>query len=315
MKTQLASRSPTGEEAIFILYVRPGRRKAKKVAAAEVIALLRDLGATSSKGGPLSEVRGVAWVGLPIENVTTACSRIARLGYSSAVDLVQPLASNLVTGTETVVTWKRHEVALVRIYEESDEQLRDLAPDRRTFLLQCGDGVVRAITGYRGSPGPFEHRALPVFDARLLVNLVWKESIGVLLDLFAGAGGIVIEAKAAGWTTVSVDNDPSLRFGLAQLSDYHIVASAISLPIADASVDAVASEPPYHPAALDVVIASLTEISRVLKPGGRVALLVAGGHAQPIAHAAEKLKLLIEINEPIDRKGTSVTCLCWRTAR
>jgi len=150
------------------------------------------------------------WVTIPEENDATAQSRLKRLGYTCAVDIVRDLPKNRAK-PETITKWRGRNVELVRIYEESDDRLRESAPDHRTFLLEGADGVIRPVVGYRGSPGPLEHRALPVVDARFLVNLVWQPRGGIPLDPFAGAGGIVIEAKLAGWTTFSLDNDPSLR--------------------------------------------------------------------------------------------------------
>jgi len=182
------------DRATLVIHLRPSRLKAKAVAVAEILALLRGLGAAHSAGGPLSETRGIAWVSIPGSTVAIACSRIGRLGYSRAVDLVRPLTGNRAKDSE-VVRWKGRDVALVRVYDQPNSQLRDGAPDRRTFLLECGDGVIRPVPGYRGGRGPLQHRALPVVDARLLVNLVYRSAGGVLLDPFAGAGGIAIEAS------------------------------------------------------------------------------------------------------------------------
>ena len=301
-------------EATLVIHLRPSRLRAKAVAVAEILAVMRDLGAVSSSGGPLAEIRGVAWVRIPEDRVAIARSRLRRLGYARAVDLVRPLAENEARDSR-VVRWKGHNVALERIYDEPDAQLRDSAPDRRTFLLECGDGVVRPIPGYRGGRGPLEHRALPVVDARLLVNLVFRPTGGVFLDPFAGAGGIVIEAGLAGWTALSLDNDPALRFGLDRSADCHIVGDARALPLADESVDAIASEPPYHPAYIETVAASIREMARVLRPGGRAALLVQSGQVDLLNEVAQQVGLRAELNEPINRKGTSVSCLCWARRR
>ena len=144
-----------------------------------------------------------------------------------------------------------------------------MAPDRREFLFETSDREVRAIRGYRGSPGSLTRRALPVPDARLLVNLVARGSPGVLLDPFAGAGGIVIEALEAGWRVISADADPAVRHGLAWLGAAHVVADARRLPLADDSVDAVATEPPYHRGVGDLVAEALVELRRVRKAHAR----------------------------------------------
>ncbi len=309
-----------------MLRLRAARRKAREAAFAEMLAVLRGLDARRGAGGPLSDEPGVAWVSLPEPNLETALRRLSRLGYTEAVEVVTPLGKIDLDlpgrpRIKPIITrWKRRDVALVRVYEESDQSLRANAPDRRAFLLECNDGVVRAIPGYRGGRGPLEHRALPVIDARLLVNLVTCEgacevaceAVGRrLLDPFAGAGGIIIEANSKGFATVSLDRDAALRFGLSQLASRHVVGDASSMPFAAASFDAVASEPPYHASALEAVVASISEIARVTIPGARVAMLIACEQAAAIRQAATRADLKLELEVPIDRKGTPVSCLCW----
>ena len=305
------SKFGTNAQTTLVAHLRTSRRKARRVAIAEILGLLGDLGAAASASGPLAEVRGVMWVTIPEENVATAQSRLQKLGYTYAVDVVRELRKNR-TESESITKWKRRDVALVRIYEEPDGRLRESSPDRRTFLLEGADGIVRPVVGYRGGPGLLEHRALPVVDARLLVNLVWQPMCGVLLDPFAGAGGVVIEAKSTGWTTLGLDIDPSLRVGLNRLADFHVVGSAAMLPFVEASIDAIATEPPYHPSALDVMIASIAEMCRVLRPGGRGALLVAADQAQQVRCMLALLEVALELDERINRRGTPVHCFCWK---
>jgi Methyltransferase domain len=298
-------------KATLVLRLRASRRNARDAATAEVCSLLREAGARPGRGGPLSEERGAAWVELEEEFVPALPSAVDRLGYTERVDLVRPAGSAPVGPDATPVRWKGHTVFLVPVYSEPDGELRAFDPDRRSFLLECGDGVVRRIEGYRGGRGPMEHRALPVVDARLLVNLVASFSRGRLLDPFAGAGGIVVEARASGWTVASVDVDPALRHGLAELADEHTVGDARSLPFPTASVDAVATEPPYHPSALETVVASIPEIARVLRPGARAAMLAGAAHREAIASAAAAAGLRLELETAIDRKGTDVAAFAW----
>jgi hypothetical protein len=303
-------RAETEPDATLVLRLRPSRRKAPAAAIAEVLALLRGLGARQAPGGPLSELSGIAWVKVPTEHVTSAASRLQGLGYTSAVELVRPAASPDPRGPR-VVRWRGQNVELLPLYEEPEESLRAAAPDRRTFLLEGGDGIIRPTAGYRGGPGALEHRALPVVDARLLVNLVMTPGRGLLLDPFAGAGGVVIEACARDWTALSLDIDPRLRIGLAQLAALHVVGDATALPIATASIAAVATEPPYHPSARFAVIESIAEVARVLRPGGRAAFLVASTQASTLRAAGDSAGLKLELDVAINRKGTDVSCLCW----
>lgn len=271
---------------------------------AEVVALLRDLGARPATGGPLAEARGVAWVSVPAEHSQIAAGRLERLGYCEAVEMVEQAG-----GPGPRARWRRREVVLRPVYSEPDALFRDDAPDRRTFLLECGDGAVRPVTGYRGGRGALEHRGLPVVDARVLVNLVHSSARGTLLDPFAGAGGVVLEALRAGWSVVSVDLDPALRFGLAAFGARHLLANATALPLSDGSVDAVATEPPYDPSAEAEVCATVAEMARVLRPGARASLLVPAGQLEALAGAGRACGFEINLATPVDRKATEVACL------
>jgi SAM-dependent methyltransferase len=296
----------------LVLHLRRSRRRARDAAVAEVAALFGDRGGRALRGGPLSEVSGVAWVGLDDTPASVIAERLAFLGYTEAVDLVRP--ADQVGDTDDAwlrARWKGRDVVLVPVYAESDDAWRAGAPDQRSFLLECGDGVVRRIEGYRGGRRPLEHRALPVADARLLVNLVASPSRGRLLDPFAGAGGVVIQAHAAGWQTYSIDADPTLRYGLAELADLHAVGDAAALPFATGSLDAVATEPPYHASALDSVVAAVPEIGRVLRPGGRASVLVGADQAEAVLSAGKQAGLTAELDTAIDRKGTPVVCIRW----
>jgi hypothetical protein len=299
----------TASEQTLVLRLRRSRRKARVAAAAEVACLLVDAGGRPAAGGPLSTVAGTAWVTYAADDGQEVLSRLTRLGYSESVDLVVGPGEG---GSKETIRWRGREIALRRVYQEGDEELRAQAPDRRSFLLECDDGVVRRIDGYRGGRGDLEHRALPVVDARLLVNLCgWPADDQVLLDPFAGAGGIVVAANARGWSTWSADVDPALRFGLAELADEHRVADAQALPWPSGSVDAIATEPPYHPSAHSAVEASIGEIARVLRTRGRAALMVAAAQREALARVAAAIGMRETLNVSVDRKGTHVAVLAW----
>jgi hypothetical protein len=304
------------DERALVLRLRPSRRRARAAAVAEVATLLEDLGGRPLPGGPLSEVPGVAWVAVRSGSPARIASRVARLGYAEAVELVVP-AAEVESDPDTAWTrarWRGEDVVLVPVHAEPAEALRAEAPDRRSFLLECGDGVIRRIAGYRGGRGPLEHRALPPEDARLLVNLVARPASGdgggTLLDPFAGAGGVVVQADRTGWVTLSADVDPTLRHGLAELTGgRHVVATAAALPLATASVEAVATEPPYHDSATAGVVAAVAEAARVMRAGARLAMLVATAQAPAVREAAARCGLAADLDVAIDRKGTDVTCV------
>src|SRR5712692_10977529 len=126
-------------DILLICYLRAARRKARTVATTEALSLLRDLDAAAPAGGPLSEQGGLFWVTLPAEVLEMAIARLPRLGYTYAVDMLEPLQEQQSSfdrpqeALAHLVRWHRKLYRLVRIYEEDAEALRESAPDRRVF--------------------------------------------------------------------------------------------------------------------------------------------------------------------------------------
>lgn len=301
------------DTAHLVFYLRTARCKAREAAIAEALCLLRDLDPAAPSGGPLSERGKLFWVDVPTDALAQVQSRLPRLGYTVAVDLLepaQPAAPARRAGQ--VVRWRGKHYNLSRIYEEDPEAMRERAPDRRLFQLETGDGQVRAIRGYRGDGGLLSKRGFPVCDARLLVNLVFAPGAGrVLLDPFAGVGGIILEAIAGGCRIVSADIDPALRYGCRVLGACHSVADAIHLPFGAGMVDAIATEPPYHRETEGWIVGALTEMGRVLKVGGRLAVMCAGWQAGMLRQMGAPLGLRPFLDTPINRKGTDCVVLAW----
>lgn len=299
------------------MHLRPARRKARKAAIVEALCLLRDLNPVELAGGPMSEQGGVFWIGIPGATLGPVAARFLSLGYTMAADALVPLLTHASRGPRgegapRVTTWRGRSWSLVRIYADDAEALRERAADRRLFLLETGDGVVRPIKGYRGDGRPLGRRGLPVYDARLLVNLVFAPAKGTLLDPFAGVGGVVLEAVHSGWDVVSADIDPALRHGLARLGAAHCVADVRSLPLTTGSVEAIATEPPYDQQTREMLIPAFQELHRVLKEGGRLAVLCAAWQADTFRRLGVDLGLTPYLDSPIDRKGVAVVALAWQ---
>jgi hypothetical protein len=295
-------------ETLLIFHLRTARRKAREAALFEAESLLRDLLVQRESGGPLSEQKGVFWLSLPADQLSTAIERLPRLGYSAAIDGLEPLHGK----TSDSVKWRGRHYLIAKLYESDEKALREQAPDRRSFALQTSDGEVRDVVGYRGDGGQLSKRGLPVIDARLLVNLVYRSNEGaLLLDPFAGVGGVLIEAIASGFHVLSGDIDPVLRFGLANTGAAHCVFDAVRLPYPDNSIDGIATEPPYDLEALYTVAAALAEMVRVLRDGGRIAMLCVPSQAPVLCQEAERLGLTPLLDSPIDRKGLPCVVLVW----
>lgn len=295
---------------MLIFYLRPARSKARTAATAEALSLLRDLDATAPAGGPLSDRGGVFWIDVQSQFLEKATDRLPRLGYSCAVDLLDRAADQ--ANTE-FIRWRGESFRLRRLYEENAEASRENAPDRRAFLFEDASGVVREIRGYRGDGDPLSRRGLPVYDARLLVNLVRPANAAhrKFLDPFGGIGGVIIEARASGYDVASIDIDRALRHGLSALGSSHCVGDARQLPFPSATFDAIATEPPYHESTRDTVVQALAEMARVVKGGGRIAMLCASWQADDLRKRGETLGLRSFLDSEINRKGLGVTVLAW----
>lgn len=301
---------------LLIFHIRTARLKARLAATAEAEALLHDFTPQNQPGGPLSGQRGVFWLTVDTEDMDDLAQRLPRLGYSEAVDVLVS-ASGKNAGT---VKWRGGHYTITRLYQEDPEIARESAPDRREFALETGDGAVRLVKGYRGDGGQLSKRGLPVYDSRLLVNLVtpFVPSGGFqirpykLLEPFAGVGGIALEAVASGYHVLSGDIDPVVRYGIARMGAFHSVLDAAALPFADESINAVATEPPYDPDALPTVIESLYEMARVLIPGGKIAVLVAESQAAALRDEGQNLNLKSFLDLPIDRKGLPCVVFGWQ---
>lgn len=296
---------------LYVLRLRPARRRARLVAAEEVRSLLRDLAPAMPAGGPLGDRPGLLWVSVPAELEAEAEARFPRLGYATSVDLVEPMPGPPRPRSRDCVRWRGLWHRLRPVYRE--EQTPS-ALDRRRFLLASPAGGFQEIRGYRGDSSPMGRRGLPFYDARLLVNLVFAPRLGRLLDPFAGAGGIVVEAVASGWSVLACDKDPKLRLGLARQGAASCVADARLLPFLSASVQALASEPPYGEESRPWLGAALGEMARVLAPGGRLALMVARWQVEPLTAAAAGLPVRTLPEQPVDRKGTPVSVVVWERA-
>ncbi len=297
----------------LIFYLRTARSKARAAAETEALCLFRDLDATTPVGGALSEKGKLFWVDMPADALEQAQQRFPRLGYTKAVDLLEPIQpGSRQFSDKRLVRWRRKDYKLVRLYEEDAADMRERAPDRRRFMLETSSGEVRLVRGYRGDGGLLSRRGLPVYDARLLVNLVFTaESDSVFLDPFAGVGGIVLEGLASGYRVISSDADPALRHGLFHLGAFHYVADARHLPFQAATIDAIATEPPYDEQTGDLVLDALIEMYRILKPGGRMSIMCIDWQAEKLRQTAASLKLTTLLDLPINRKGVDCVVFAW----
>jgi SAM-dependent methyltransferase len=122
-----------------------------------------------------------------------------------------------------------------------------------------------------GTAAEAYERARPTYPAVAVRDLLGTLPLDVL-DLGAGTGKLTRTLVAEGHRVRAVDPDADMLAQLARAVPGipHDVGSAESLPLEDASLDAVVAAQAYHwfdPAT------ALPEIARVLRPGGLLGLL------------------------------------------
>jgi tRNA (guanine10-N2)-dimethyltransferase len=131
----------------------------------------------------------------------------------------------------------------------------------------------------RTKKGPFfSPGSMDPLLARAMVNLSRVKKGAKLLDPFCGTGVFAVEASNVGATALCSDLDPSMCYG-ARINVEHLNAfaetlraDAAEMPFRSASIDAIATDPPYGRSVLslghgveELLESFLVEAKRVLK--------------------------------------------------
>ncbi len=165
-----------------------------------------------------------------------------------------------------------------------------------------------AAKGYSRASGTYE-RGRPGYPAVLvgwLRNDLGLRSGQVVLDLGAGTGKFTGHLTATGADVIAVEPVAEM---LAELSRRHSTVRALegradSIPLEDESVDCVVCAQAFHWFASD---ATLAEIRRVLRPGGRLSLIW-NVRDEDVAWVARLTKIMAPYEEGTPRFHTGA----WR---
>ncbi|MBD3181803.1 methyltransferase domain-containing protein [Candidatus Poribacteria bacterium] len=162
-----------------------------------------------------------------------------------------------------------NKILLTEVYRQDEDKILENAPDRRTFLLEQ-DGSVSEVKGHR------KRRGVSPNDAKFILNIARLQGKEVILDPFAGLGGLVIECVERGFKVHATEIDKSLRPGLADFSDNQLaIADARKLPFRDKTFDSIITEPPFDIKYRQDVLDSISELQRVVKSPGKIVLFIA----------------------------------------
>lgn len=179
------------------------------------------------------------------------------------------------------VGWLRKgdtKLLLTEIYRQDEERRQKESPHNRVFFIEK-DGEVKAAKGHR------YRRGLSPVDARFMLNVAKLRGDELILDPFAGLGGLLIESGKRNLKIFGGDVDVTLRPGLARIVHNRcVMADARWLPFRDDTFHAIITEPPFGTRYRQAVLDSISELSRVVQPEGKIVLLIAHDmHAEIMA--------------------------------
>ena len=232
-------------------------------------------------------------------------SYAAFLGYTEAILHLrsEPYRGEVLSPIERGrwhVGWVRRrgqKVYQTEVYVQDAESLLAYAPDRREFeIVQAGEK--------RKAFGHHAHRAMSVLDVKFLYNIAKPSSADLILDPFAGYGGIIFEGRLRGLSVIASDVDRRLSPGLSELAPRaYFVADARSLPLTTDSIDLIVTEPPFRTGHRRAVMDAIPELYRTLKPKGRMVLLVSSDMCEEVCTSFERLGEKVNFVGVISRGG------------
>lgn len=241
-------------------------------------------------------------------------ARAVRLGYTLGIVRVtrHPVEGRAPGGTPQMrgrwpTGWLREgnsELLFEPVFVASEAQRMAESPHVFAFPQTRNGRVLAASRGHR------VNRRLSPLDARFVANICGLPDGARVLDPFAGLCVLADALARRGLRTTVADADPGLRIGLEQ---HHpgsaVIADARALPYAHGAFDGIVTEPPYHPADQPAVVDSMAELSRVVVPGGRLALFIADFMLPDLEFVWSTLGLREWSRYPVRRHGIHSVCV------
>jgi len=250
--------------------------------------------------------RMVVRISLPTERIISLGSN---LGYTQAIIHLheEPYLGEEISPEKKgrwYVGWARRgelKVLFTEVYVQDEKDRLSSSPDQRGFLIEK-DGSIFQAKGHKF------HRGLSPLDAKFMFNISQFDSHNVsssmILDPFAGFGGIVLEGRRRGFSIVAIDIDETLRPGLAEASGGKcVICDANRLPLPTASCDSIITEPSFRRIHRESTITALPELRRVLKPYGRMTLLISEGMYDAVTEILTRLGGMLTAKYLIRRHG------------
>lgn len=302
---------------VLVCSLRPSRIKAKQLAVVELFFVLARFGGIFIVNGPLGNVKGLVAFFVDRKARASLPDILKTVGYCDKyylLDFSPQSASTLsdIAGANKQV-WKGMPFSARLFYEQDREVYESHSSHRREFHIYTDDGLVKKVKGYRGDGTDTGKRALPVEDARLMVNLADPHQAKVLMDPFAGSGGILHAARYINPSLVLISSDCDLILepGLQAYADRHYPMDARAVELDGAEIDALVTEVPFSANATNEVAQAFIHLSRFLKKNARVIFMCAGHQYNRLKQCLETMAFHCFIAKPVNRKGTDVVVSVW----
>lgn len=250
---------------LFILRLQKRKFHDRELAKADLQSLFHDFNPNLPKVGPLQTEKGILWLEIDEKYFDEVIKRSPRLGYFREILILEEHENGNIKFQNKKYSGKI-------IYSQNKEELKNRSADKREFLVETTEGLKR-VKGFRGDGSESGPKALPVIEAKLLVNLAFVKDSQKFLDPFAGIGGIVLEAIDSGFEVYSSDLSEKVAAGLKEFGSTHFIADAKNLPFEENHFDAIATEFPFAKSTHDEIPFWLAELKRVTKESSPIVIM------------------------------------------
>lgn len=308
---------------LLMCSIRPSRIKAKHLAIAEMFFVLSGLGCLFIINGPLGDKKGLISFFVRKNSEGLLKEALKNVGYCDKFFLLEECSqkngrkfgrSN--KSAENEIIWKGMLFRLKPFFKQCHITFDEQSPHNREFFIYSANGTVKRVVGYRGDGSMTGKRALPVEDTRLMINLAAPHKAEVLMDPFAGSGGILHTARYINPSLflISSDIDPILEPGLRRFSDKNFTMDARKVRLKNSCIDAIVTEVPFNKAVTEVVSESFLHLSCFLKKNARIIFMCADYQYKHLRECMKNSGLFCFMEKSVNRKGMSVIISAWYKA-
>ncbi|MEJ6951549.1 TRM11 family SAM-dependent methyltransferase [Natronospora cellulosivora (SeqCode)] len=302
---------------LILFSLRNSRIKAKKLAIMEVYFALSSLDTIFIKNGPLGDLKGVFSFFVPKDSFDKLHIFLKSIGYCDKFYILgfrgKLPKNNSDLKIKSELIWKGKPFSINNFYDQDESLYQEHSANNRKFLIKDNNNQEKEVFGYRGDGSEFGCRALPVEDARCLINLSDFNTSLRMLDPFAGGGGIIYQAKYIKKTidVYSIDIDPVLAPGLRYYGSKHFTANSSELIFADDFFDSIVTEVPFSNKATGDIIKTIKNLKNSINKNGSLVMMSSFEQSSIIADYINELGFYQYVSQRINRKGNDVVIMAW----